>query len=119
MPVRPFVIGGLLLLLLGLLGEFMIFPGMLALDGGEFVDQIRKENVESGDEIVRIEKYEDYDVGDTVRIVDTIARIQVCDHNTGQTCIWLDSIPTGEQEIYFTFDGNLGSQVTIIAHRCR
>ena len=111
MPARPFVIGGLLLLVLGLVGEFLVFPTMLASDGGEFVNQIRKDDIESGNSTVEIVKYDDYDVGDTVRIVDTIARIQICDYNAGQTCVWLDSIGIGVNDIlWFTFNGDLLSE---------
>ena len=53
MPARPFVIGGLLLLVLGLVGEFLVFPTMLASNGGEFEAQIT-----TSDEI---DTYNEYD----------------------------------------------------------
>ncbi|OIR09607.1 MAG: hypothetical protein BEU05_02460 [Marine Group III euryarchaeote CG-Bathy2] len=96
MPSRPLLIGGVLLLVLGLLGEFLIFPGMLASDGGEFAAQISS----SGD----IETFNDYDVGDSVTIVDTVARIQL---DEGQTRVWLASIGAADTDIAFRFNGDL------------
>ncbi|MEC8869539.1 MAG: hypothetical protein VX511_02815 [Candidatus Thermoplasmatota archaeon] len=97
MPARPFVIGGLLLLVLGLVGEFLVFPTMLASDGGEFEAQIT-----TSDEI---DTYNEYDAGDTVILVDTIARIQ---YEDGKTSVWLESIGADfEDDIRFRFDGNL------------
>ena len=97
MPARPFVIGGLLLLVLGLVGEFLVFPTMLASDGGEFEAQIT-----TSDEI---DTYNEYDAGDTVILVDTIARIQ---YEDGKTSVWLESIGADfEEDIRFRFDGNL------------
>ena len=99
MPSRPLLIGGVLLLVLGLLGEFLIFPGMLASDGDEFAAQISS----SGD----TETFNDYDVGDSVTIVDTVARIQL---DEGQTRIWLVSIesidPSAPMD-KFRFSGDL------------
>ncbi|MDP6489862.1 MAG: hypothetical protein QF822_01755 [Candidatus Poseidoniia archaeon] len=97
MPARPFVIGGLLLLVLGLVGEFLVFPTMLASNGGEFEAQIT-----TSDEI---DTYNEYDAGDTVILVDTIARIQ---YDDGKTSVWLESIGADfEDDIRFRFDGNL------------
>ncbi|HJP43649.1 MAG: hypothetical protein QF378_02475 [Candidatus Poseidoniia archaeon] len=96
MVARPLLLGGLLLLVLGLLGEFLIFPGMLASDGGEFAAQISS----SGD----IETFNDYDVGDSVTIVDTVARIQL---DEGQTRVWLASIGAADTDIAFRFNGDL------------
>ena len=98
MPVRPLIIGGLLLLVLGLAGEFLVFPKLLASDGGEFEAQISTS--EEG-----IDTYDEYDTGDTVIILDTIARIQ---YEDGKTSVWLESIGADfEGDIRFTFDGNL------------
>jgi len=98
MPVRPLVIGGLLLLVLGLVGEFMVFPKLLASDGGAFESQISTS--EEG-----IDTYDEYDTGDTVIIVDTIARIQ---YDDGKTSVWLESIGADfEEDIRFRFDENL------------
>lgn len=96
MVARPLLVGGILLLVLGLLGEFLIFPAMLASDGGEFAAQISS----SGD----TESFNDYDVGETVTIVDTVARIQL---DEGQTRIWLASIGAGDTDIAFRFNGDL------------
>ena len=96
MVARPLLVGGALLLVLGLLGEFLIFPGMLASDGDEFVAQISS----SGD----IETFNDYDVGDSVTIVDTVARIQL---DEGQTRIWLASLGAADTDIAFRFNGDL------------
>ena len=96
-PVRPLLIGGVLLLVLGLLGEFLVFPGMLASNGSDFASQIST----SGD----IDIYDEYDTGDTVIIVDTIARIQ---YEEGKTSVWLESIGADfEDDIRFRFEGNL------------
>ena len=98
MPVRPLIIGGLLLLVLGLAGEFLVFPNLLASDGGEFEAQISTS--EEG-----LDTYGEYDAGDTVIIVDTIARIQ---YEDGKTSVWLESIGADfEEDIRFRFDGNL------------
>jgi hypothetical protein len=99
MPSRPLLIGGVLLLVLGLLGEFLIFPMMLASNGDNFADQISI----SGD----TEIFNDYDVSDTVIIVDTIARIQICNDNANQTCIWLKSIDPSAPMDKFRFSGDL------------
>ena len=96
MVARPLLVGGALLLVLGLLGEFLIFPGMIASDGGEFAAQISS----SGD----IETFNDYDVGDSVTIVDTVARIQL---DEGQTRVWLASIGAADTDIAFRFNGDL------------
>ena len=96
MVARPLLVGGLLLLVLGLLGEFLIFPGMIASDGDEFAAQISS----SGD----IETFNDYDVGDSVTIVDMIARIQL---DEGQTRVWLASIGAADTDIAFRFNGDL------------
>ena len=98
MPARPLVIGGLLLLVLGLVGVFMVFPKLLASDGGAFESQISTS--EEG-----IDTYKEYDAKDTVILVDTIARIQ---YDDGKTSVWLESIGADfEEDIRFRFDGNL------------
>ena len=98
MPARPLVIGGLLLLVLGLVREFMVFPKLLASDGGAFESQISTS--EEG-----IDTYKEYDAKDTVILVDTIARIQ---YDDGKTSVWLESIGADfEEDIRFRFDGNL------------
>ena len=100
MPARPLVIGGLLLLVLGLVGVFMVFPKLLASDGGAFESQISTS--EEG-----IDTYKEYDAKDTVILVDTIARIQ---YDDGKTSVWLESIGADfEEDIRFRFDGDLRS----------
>ena len=80
----------------------------MATNGEDFVNQI---DTSSG-----LEKYQDYGVGDTVTIVDTIARMEFSD---GQTQIWLDTIGKSPSDPPFRFGSNLmgdygvGNQVII------
>jgi hypothetical protein len=86
----------------GILGLTLIFPKFMAIDGQTFVDQI--------DTSTGIDKYQDYQVGDKVIIVDNIARME--DEN-GNTKVWLESIGKAENDIPFIFKSNLMSDFGI------
>ena len=102
------VVIGAVLAIVGVIGLTVIFPSFMATNGEDFVNQI---DTSSG-----LEKYQDYEVGDTVTIVDTIARMEFSD---GQTQIWLDTIGKSPSDPPFRFDSNLmedygvGNQVII------
>ena len=103
------VIIGVVLAIVGVIGLTVIFPNFMATNGEDFVNQI---DTSSG-----LEKYQDYEVGDTVTIVDTIARMEFSD---GQTQIWLDTIGKSPSDPPFRFGSDLmedygvGNQVIII-----
>ena len=102
------VVLGVVLAIVGVIGLTVIFPNFMATNGEDFVNQI---DTSSG-----LEKYQDYGVGDTVTIVDTIARMEFSD---GQTQIWLDTIGKSPSDPPFRFGSNLmgdygvGNQVII------
>ena len=102
------VVIGVVLAIVGVIGLTVIFPNFMVTNGQDFVDQI---DTSSG-----LEKYQDYGVGDTVTIVDTIARMEFSD---GQTQIWLDTIGKSPSDPPFRFGSNLmgdygvGNQVII------
>jgi len=102
------VVIGVVLTIVGVIGLTVIFPNFMATNGEDFVNQI---DTSSG-----LEKYQDYEVGDTVTIVDTIARMEFGD---GQTQIWLDTIGKSPSDPPFRFGSNLmedygvGNQVII------
>lgn len=108
MRINPFLGIGAALAVLGIVGLFLIFPNFMASSGQDFVAQI--------DTSKGIEEYGDYNVGDTVTIVDTIARIEL---NGNQTNIWLESIGKSQNDPPFTFGSDLtsdygvGSQIII------
>ena len=103
------VVIGVVLAIVGVIGLTVVFPNFMATNGEDFVNQI---DTSSG-----LEKYQDYEVGDTVTIVDTIARMEFSD---GQTQIWLDTIGKSPSDPPFRFGSNLmgdygvGNQVIII-----
>ena len=103
------VVIGAVLAIVGVIGLTVVFPNFMATNGEDFVNQI---DTSSG-----LEKYQDYEVGDTVTIVDTIARMEFSD---GQTQIWLDTIGKSPSDPPFRFGSNLmgdygvGNQVIII-----
>jgi len=102
------VVIGVVLAIVGVVGLTVIFPNFMATNGEDFVNQI---DTSSG-----LEKYQDYEVGDTVTIVDAIARMEFSD---GQTQIWLDTIGKSPSDPPFRFGSNLmgdygvGNQVII------
>ena len=102
------IVIGVVLAIVGVIGLTVIFPNFMATNGEDFVNQI---DTSSG-----LEKYQDYGVGDTVTIVDTIARMEFSD---GQTQIWLDTIGKSPSDPPFRFGSNLmgdygvGNQVII------
>ena len=102
------VVIGAVLAIVGVIGLTVIFPNFMATNGEDFVNQI---DTSSG-----LEKYQDYEVGDTVTIVDTVARMEFSD---GQTQIWLDTIGKSPSDPPFRFGSNLmedygvGNQVII------
>jgi hypothetical protein len=87
---------GAVLVLVGILGLTLIFPKFLAIDGQTFVEQI--------DTSTGIDKFDDYEVGDNVMIVDKIARME---DDNGNTKIWLESIGKAENDIPFIFKSNI------------
>ena len=93
---------GAVLVLVGILGLTIIFPKFMAIDGQTFVDQI--------DSSTGIDKFEDYEVGGNVMIVDKIARME---DDNGNTKIWLESIGKAENDIPFIFKSNLMSDFGI------
>ncbi len=99
---------GAVLAVVGVIGLTVIFPNFMATSGQEFVDQI---DTSSG-----LEKYDDYEVGETVTIVDVIIRME---YNEGRTQIWLETIGKSASDPPFRFGSNLmdnygvGSQVII------
>ena len=109
MRVPITVVLGVVLAIVGVIGLTVIFPNFMATNGEDFVNQI---DTSSG-----LEKYQDYEVGDTVTIVDTIARMEFSD---GQTQIWLDTIGKSPSDPPFRFGSDLmrdygvGNQVIII-----
>ena len=95
---RILLIAGPVLLVLGLVGLFALYPMVMAIDGEEFEKQIVEASSDKYD-------FEDFDSGDTVRIVDSIARIEQNDRD--QTVIWLDSSGKRDSDINFVFDGDI------------
>ena len=87
---------GVVLVLVGFLGLTLIFPKFMAIDGQTFVEQI--------DSSTGIDKFDDYEVGDNVMIVDKIARME---DDNGNTKIWLESIGKAENDIPFIFKSNI------------
>ena len=65
MRVNTFIAVGAVFAVIGLLGLTYIFPKMMCISGQDFVDQI--------DTSTGLEKYEEYAIGDTVTISDSIA----------------------------------------------
>ncbi len=108
MRVPITVVIGVVLAIVGVTGLTVIFPNFMATNGEDFVNQI---DISSG-----LEKYQDYEVGATVTIVDIIARLEFSD---GQTQIWLYTIGKSPSDPPFRFGSNLmgdygvGNQVTI------
>ncbi len=108
MRIPTIVVIGVVLAIVGVMGLTVIFPNFMVINGQDFVNQI---DTSSG-----LEKYQDYEVGDTVTILDTIARMEFSD---GQTQIWLDTIGKSPSDPPYRFGSNLmgdygvGNQVTI------
>ena len=102
MRLNLFLTVGAVLVLIGILGLTLIFPKFMAIDGQTFVDQI--------DSSTGIDKFQDYEVGDKVMIVDNIARME---DDNGNTKIWLESIGKAENDIYFIFKSNIMSEFGI------
>ena len=108
MRIPIIVVIGVVLAIVGVIGLTVIFPNFMVINGQDFVNQI---DTSSG-----LEKYQDYEVGDTVTILDTIARMEFSD---GQTQIWLDTIGKSPSDPPFRFGSNLmrdygvGNQVII------
>ncbi len=98
MRANQFISIGAALTVLGFIGLVLIFPNFIATSGQDFVAQI--------DTSKGIEEYEDYSIGDSVTIVDEIARIEL---NEGQTYIWLESIGKSQTDPPFRFGSDLMS----------
>ena len=102
MRINLFISVGAVLTVLGFIGLIVVFPKFIATSGQDFVDQI--------DTSKGFEEYNDYEIGDSITIVDEIARIEL---NDGQTYIWLDSIGTSQNDPPFIFSSNLMSDYGI------
>ena len=96
MRLNLFIAIGAVFALIGILGITLIFPNFMATDGQAFVDQI--------DTSTGIDKFQDYQVGDEIIIVDKIARME---DDNGNTKIWLESIGNAESDIPFIFKSNI------------
>ena len=96
MRLNPLLTVGAVLVLVGILGLTLIFPKFMAIDGQTFVDQI--------DSSTGIDKFQDYQIGDNVMIVDNIARME---DDNGNTIIWLESIGKTANDIPFIFKSNI------------
>ena len=72
--------------LIGIIGAGLTFSTVMSMDGQTFIDQI--------DTSTGVEKYQDYQVGDEVIIVDKIVRIEL--KSNGNTHVWLESIGKSE-----------------------
>ena len=96
MRVNIFVAIGAIFAIVGLLGLTYIFPNMMCISGQDFVDQI---DTSSGSE-----KYDDYSIGDTVTIYDSIARIEF---SNGRTLVWLETIGKTANDPAFPFSSNI------------
>ena len=96
MRVNIFVAIGAIFAIVGLLGLTYIFPNMMCISGQDFVDQI---DTSSGSE-----KYNDYSIGDTVTIYDSIARIEF---SNGRTLVWLETIGKTANDPAFPFSSNI------------
>jgi hypothetical protein len=94
--LNPLLTVGAVLVLVGILGLTLIFPKFMAIDGQTFVEQI--------DSSTGIDKFQDYQIGDNVMIVDNIARME---DDNGNTIIWLESIGKTANDIPFIFKSNI------------
>jgi hypothetical protein len=94
--VNTFIAIGAIFAIVGLLGLTYIFPKMMCISGQDFVDQI---DTSSGSE-----KYDDYSIGDTVTIYDSIARIEF---SNGRTLVWLETIGKTANDPAFPFSSNI------------
>ena len=86
---------GAVFALIGVIGAGLTFSNLTAIDGQTFVDQI--------DTSTEIEKFQDYQVGDEVIIVDEIVRME--ENEDGNTHVWLESI--ADKNIFFIFKSNI------------
>lgn len=96
MRVNTFIAIGAVFAVIGLLGLTYIFPKMMCISGQDFVDQI--------DTSTGLEKYEEYAIGDTVTISDSIARMEL---SNGQTLVWLETIGKSENDPPFRFGSDI------------
>ena len=88
---------GLVLALVGVVGNTVIFPTFMATSGQEFNDQL---SVDANG----AESFADYNSGDEVVIVDVISRMQFED---GKTSVWLESIGNSDSDLRFIFSSDL------------
>ena len=88
---------GAVFALIGVIGAGLTFSNLTAIDGQTFVDQI--------DSSTGIDKFQDYQVGDEVIIVDEIVRME--ENEDGNTHVWLESIGKSDSDIPFIFISNI------------
>jgi len=93
--LNKWLLVGAVFALIGVIGAGLTFSNLTAIDGQTFVDQI--------DTSTEIEKFQDYQVGDEVIIVDEIVRME--ENGDGNTHVWLESI--ADKNIFFTFKSNI------------
>jgi len=82
------LVGGVLALV-GAIGAGLTFFNSTPTDGQTFVDQI---DISTG-----VDKFQDYEVGDEVIIVDEIVRME--ENDDGNTHVWLESI--ADKNLFF------------------
>ena len=95
MRLNKLLLVGAVFALIGILGAGLTFSNLTAIDGQTFVDQI--------DTSTGIDKFQDYQVGDEVIIVDKIVRME--ENEDGNTHVWLESI--ADKNIFFIFKSNI------------
>ena len=95
MRLNKLLLVGAVFALIGVIGAGLTFSNLTAIDGQTFVDQI--------DSSTGIDKFQDYQVGDEVIIVDEIVRME--ENEDGNTHVWLESI--ADKNIFFTFKSNI------------
>ena len=109
MRVNTFIAVGVVFAVIGLLGVTYIFPKMMCTSGQEFAEQL---SVDANG----VESFGDYDVGDSVTMVDAISRME---YDQGKTSVWLESIGKSDKDLRFIFsqdlmgDFGVGSNVLI------
>ena len=97
MRLNKLLLVGAVFALIGVIGAGLTFSNLTAIDGQTFVDQI--------DTSTEIEKFQDYQVGDEVIIVDEIVRME--ENEDGNTHVWLESIGKSDSDIPFIFISNI------------
>ena len=95
MRLNKLLLVGAVFVLIGVIGAVLTFSNLTPTDGQTFVDQI---DISTG-----VDKFQDYEVGDEVIIVDEIVRME--ENDDGNTHVWLESI--ADKNIFFIFKSNI------------